>query len=123
MSIIQPIKPYFKYAMELRTHVPIIAYYAKKYAVMTGLELIKNDTSGADTSAAKQYLINELGDLEIMKKAMPEGTVSEDHRNNVENFVISVFTNIDKEERTCAEVTKKHAQDFNRCGHFFNLLT
>jgi len=41
-----------------------------------------------------------------MKKAMPEGTVKADHRNNVENFVMSVFTNADKEERTCETVTK-----------------
>ena len=37
---------------------------------------------------------------------MPEGTVKADHRNNVENFVMSVFTNADKEERTCETVTK-----------------
>jgi len=40
----------------------------------------------------------------------------------VENFVTSVFTNVDKEERTCETITKKNAQDFNRCSHFIMLL-
>jgi len=58
-----------------------------------------------------------------MKKAMPEGTVKADHRNNIENFVMSVFTNADKEERTCETISKKHALDFNRCSHFIMLLS
>lgn len=74
MSVVAPIKPYLKYAMELRQHVPIMAYYCKLYAVQKGMELIKSDTSGADTSKAKAYLANELGDLEKMKALMPEGT-------------------------------------------------
>ena len=64
-----------------------------------------------------------MSDLEAMKKAMPEGTVKADHRNNVENFVMSVFTNVDKEERTCETITKKHAMDFNRTSHFIMLLS
>jgi len=41
-----------------------MAYYCKLYAVQKGLEIIKNDKSGADTSAAKKFLIDEMGDLE-----------------------------------------------------------
>jgi hypothetical protein len=73
------------------------------------LEIIKNDKSGADNSAPKNFLIGELGDLENMKKSMPEGTTKEDHRYVVENFVTSVFTHTDKEERTCEVIEKKHA--------------
>jgi GR25 family glycosyltransferase involved in LPS biosynthesis len=123
MSIIAPVKPYIKYAMELRTHVPIVAYYCKLYAVQKGLEIIKSDKSGADTANAKKFLLDEMSDLENMKKMMPEGTVKADHVNNVENFVMSVFANCDKEERTCETITKKHAQDFNRCSHFIMLLS
>lgn len=123
MSIIAPVKPYIKYAMELREHVPIMAYYCKLYAVQKGLEFIKNDTSGVDHSNAKKFLLNEMTDLEQMKKLMPEGTVKADHKNNVENFVASVFTNTDKEERTCETITKKIAMDFNRCSHFIMLLS
>ena len=85
--------------------------------------MIKNDQTGADTSKAKQFLLNEMSDLEQMKAMMPEGTTKEDHKNNVENFVMSVFTATDKEERTCETITKKHAMDFNRCSHFIMLLS
>ena len=67
--------------------------------------------------------MNEMGDLEAMKRAMPEGTVKADHQNNIENFVASVFANLEKEERTCETITKKHAMDFNRVSHFIMLLT
>jgi len=46
-------------------------------------------------------LQNELSDAEELKKNLPEGTTKEEHRFVVENFVTSVFTNTDKEERTC----------------------
>ena len=64
-----------------------------------------------------------MGDLEAMKKALPEGTTKEDHRYVVEQFVTSVFTNTDIEERTCETITKKNASDFNRCSHFIMLLS
>lgn len=123
MSIIAPVKPFIKYSMEMRQHVPVMAYYCKMYAVQKGLEIIKNDTSGADHSNAKKFLVNEMGDLEEMKKAMPEGHTKDDHRNFVENFVVTIFTNTDKEERTIETITKKQAMDFNRCSHFIMLLS
>lgn len=101
----------------------MVAYYCKLYAVQKGLEIIKNDTSGADTKPAKTFLVGEMGDLEAMKKAMPEGTSKDDHRYVVEQFVTSVFTNTDLEERTCEAITKKNAADFNRCSHFIMLLS
>lgn len=58
-----------------------------------------------------------------MKKNLPEGTTKAEHRYVIENFVTSVFTNIDKEERTCETITKKNAQDFNRTSHFIILLS
>ena len=67
--------------------------------------------------------MGEMNDLETMKKALPEGTTKEDHRYVVENFVTSVFTHTDKEERTCETIEKRHAQDFNRCSHFIMLLS
>lgn len=74
MSVVAPVKPYLKYAMEMRQHVPIMAYYCKLYAVTKGMELIKSDTSGGDSSKAKAFLMGELADLEQMKALMPEGT-------------------------------------------------
>jgi hypothetical protein len=41
----------------------------------------------------------------------------------VENFVTSVFTNTEREERTVETITKKNAMDFNRCSHFIMLLS
>jgi hypothetical protein len=106
MSVITPVKPYIKYAMDLREQVPIMAYYCKLYAVTKGLEFIRNDTSGADNSKAKAFLMNEMGDLENMKNSMPEGTTKVDHATSVENFVASMFTMWEKEERTVETVTK-----------------
>ena len=67
--------------------------------------------------------MNEMQTLETMKKALPEGTSKDDHRYTIENFVTSVFTNADKDERTCETITKKNAQDFNISSHFMMLLS
>ena len=56
-----------------------------------------------------------------MKAAMGD-VKQEDLRYHVENFVMSVFANTDKEERTCEEITKKNAMDFKRAGDFIALL-
>jgi len=40
----------------------------------------------------------------------------------VENFVMSVFAQTDKAERTDEVIEKRHAVDFNRAGHFINVL-
>ena len=41
MSIIAPVKPYFKYSMELKQPVPVLAYFCKLYGVQKGFELMK----------------------------------------------------------------------------------
>ena len=64
-----------------------------------------------------------MNSLETMKKALPEGTTKDDHRYSVENFVTSMFTNADKDERTCETITKKTAMGFNTCSHFIMLLS
>ena len=46
----------------------------------------------------------------------------EDLKVHVENFVLSVFTKTDKEERECEEITKRNAMDFKRTGDFIALL-
>ena len=58
-----------------------------------------------------------------MKAALPEGTTKADHRHVVENFVASVFTNTEKDERTVEVIGKEQAAAFNRCSHFIMLLT
>lgn len=47
----------------------------------------------------------------------------EDLKYNVENFILSVFAQVDKEARTCETITKKNAIDFKRAGDFITLLT
>jgi len=70
---------------------------------------------------AKTFLVSELGDLEAMKKAM--GTVEQnDLKYHVENFVLSVFAQTDKDERTCETITRKNAVDFKRTKDFIDLL-
>ena len=75
MSLLAPVKPYFKYAMDLSKSVPIVAYYCKLYAVTKGLDLMKK--AGGDNKEVKAYLMTELQDLERMKQAL-EGTTKED---------------------------------------------
>jgi hypothetical protein len=67
--------------------------------------------------------MNEMAGLEEMKKALPEGSQKEDHRYSMEEFVMSAFTNADKDERTCETITKKNAKDFNTCSHFIMLIS
>lgn len=47
----------------------------------------------------------------------------EDFHAHVDNFVLSMFARVDKEERTCETITKQNAIDFNRAGHFIQVLT
>ena len=47
----------------------------------------------------------------------------EDTEYIVEEFVLSIFVRVEKEERTCDEITKTQAMDFNRTSHFIELLT
>jgi hypothetical protein len=69
MSLIGPIKPYFTYAAQMRSSVPIMAYHCKLYAVQRGLELVRGQQTEQGV-AAKNYLVGEISDLEEMKKAM-----------------------------------------------------
>lgn len=41
MSVLGPVKPYFKYAMDLQKISPEVAYYCKFYGVNKGLELMR----------------------------------------------------------------------------------
>ena len=41
----------------------------------------------------------------------------------VEQFVMGVFAQTDKSERTDETIGKKHAVDFNRAGHFINVIS
>jgi hypothetical protein len=99
MSILTPVKSYFKYSMELKQYVPIMAYYCKLYAVNKGFELMKQNSTSPSIASVKEYLLSELKDLEVMKGALG-GTTKEEHQPQVENFVLSVFAKIDKEDRT-----------------------
>ncbi len=42
MSAIAPIKPYFKYSMDLSKFAPEVAYYCKFYGVTKGMDLMKS---------------------------------------------------------------------------------
>ena len=97
-----------------------MAYHCKFFAVKRGLALC-NEQPGEQADKAKQFLVQELGDLEGMKAAMGD-VKQEDLRYHVENFILSVFANTDKEERTCETITKKNAIDFKRCGDFIAIL-
>lgn len=122
MSILAPVKAYFKYAMELKQHLPVIAYYCKLYGVTKGFDLMKSNAQNPNIAEVKQYLINELKDLETMKSALGS-TSKEDHLPQVENFLLSMFARLDKEERTAPQITKQHAIDFKKCADFIQILT
>lgn len=119
MSIIAPVKPYFKYSLELLKVSPEVAYYCKFFAVTKGLDLVRKDQG--DHNDSKAFLMNELADLEKLKNSI-EGS-KEDHKYTVENFILSVFAKTDKDERTVEKITKQNAMDFKRCADFIALLT
>lgn len=121
MSILAPVKAYFKYSMELKAHVPTVAYYCKLYAVTKGFELMKQNAQNPNIADVKAYLIGELKDLEVMKGALGQ-TTKEEHQPMVENFMLSVFAKIDKEERTAEKITKQHAIDFKKCSDLIAVL-
>ena len=51
------------------------------------------------------------------------GDVAQDDlKFHVENFVLSVFAQTDKEERTCETITRKNAVDFKRTKDFIEIL-
>ena len=100
--------------------VPIMAYHCKFFAVKRGLGLCAQ-SPGEAADKAKAYLVQELGDLEAMKGKMGD-VKQEDLKFHVENFVMSVFAQTDKDERTCETITKKNAMDFKRTGDFIQLL-
>mmetsp|Transcript_14949 Transcript_14949/g.10850 ORF Transcript_14949/g.10850 Transcript_14949/m.10850 type:complete len:159 (-) Transcript_14949:494-970(-) len=100
--------------------MPIVAYYCKLVGVTKGLSILRG--LGSENKEVKDFLMKELQDLERMKVAL-EGTTKEDQHVQIENFVLSVFAKIDKEERTAEKITKVHAMDFKRCGDFIALLT
>jgi len=104
MSAIAPIKPFFKYGMELASISPVVSYYCKFYGVNKGFELMKSNSS-AQTPEVKNFLMGELAELEKIKTALG-GTNKEEHKFTVENFVLSVFAKIDKEERTSPKIGK-----------------
>ena len=105
----------------MRQAVPVMAYHCKLYAVQKGLALCKA-SPGEQADKAKSYLIGELEDLEKMKAAMGV-TDKEDIKVHVENFIMSVFAQTDKEERTCETITKKNAMDFKRTGDFIMIVS
>ena len=89
----------------MRESVPVMAYYCKLYAVQTGMKEVGKAT-GEQAQNAKQYLIQELGDLEKMKEALG-GISKDDALFSVENFILSVFAKADNDERTCEKVGKE----------------
>jgi len=98
-----------------------MAYHCKLYAVQRGLALCKA-SPGEAADKAKAYLIGELTDLEAMKAAM--GDVDKDDlKVHVENFILSVFAQTDKDERTCETITKNNAICFKRSGDFIAILS
>jgi hypothetical protein len=83
---------------------------------------MKHNGSSPNIAEVKAYLSNELKDLETMK-AVLGGTTKEDHKPEIENFLLSVFAKADKEERTDPQITKNHALSFKRCGDFIETLS
>jgi hypothetical protein len=49
--------------------------------------------------------MGELKDLEVMKAALGP-TSKDDHLPQVDNFLLSMFAKLDKEDRTAPQITK-----------------
>jgi len=122
MSLLTPVKPYLKYSIELEEADKVMSYFTKLYAVQTGFNLCKA-AQGPEVQTAKTYLMSELDSLEKMKREALQGTRMEEFQAHVDNFCLSMFARVDKEERTCLAITKQNAIDFNRAGHFIQVLS
>ena len=83
---------------------------------------MKQNAQSPQINEIKSFLMNELKDLESMKGALGTQT-KEDHYPHVENFIMSMFAKIDKEDRTDPQITKNHALSFKRCGDFVQILS
>jgi len=77
MSVIAPVKPYFKYAMDLQQSMPVVAYYCKLYGVTKGMDILRK--VGSENKEVKDFLMKELADLERMKGGL-EGTTKDDQK-------------------------------------------
>ena len=66
--------------------------------------------------------MGELTDLEKLKQALG-ATTKDEHKYQVENFVLSYFARIDKEERTCEKVGKQNAISFKSCSDFIAMMS
>ena len=52
-----------------------------------------------------------MNDAEEMKKSLPDGTSKAEHAYIVENFVLSQFTMVEKEERAIRTDVEKRVTD------------
>ena len=86
--------------MDLLQISPVVSYYCKLHGVNKGFEIMKTNPA-AQSPEVKSFLMGELNDLEKLKAGLG-GTSKDEHKFSVENFVLSVFAKIDKEERTVA---------------------
>lgn len=105
MSLLGPVKPFLKYSMELEQADKVMAYFTKLYAVQTGFDLCKQ-SQGPEVATSKQFLLSELDSLEKIKKSALGPTKMEEFQAHVDNFCLSMFAKVDKEERTCMAITK-----------------
>jgi hypothetical protein len=53
MSILAPVKAYFKYSMDLRQSFPVVAYYCKLYGVTKGFDVMKQNAQSPNINEVK----------------------------------------------------------------------
>lgn len=149
--IFEPVKPYFKYAEELKTVAPVVSYACSIHGIDKGIKLFKMHKPHLSTKlqqTVQDVFMNKLGEVEKIKAS--EAGQSEDFSRKdevVKEFLSAVFvrcvaserkifTELDLmcEVRASLRKTKqemfstvkpaflKLSTDFYRCSHFIQLL-
>jgi hypothetical protein len=66
-SILAPIKPYLKYALDMRNSESVVSYCCNLYFVEKGFSILK-DNPTKTTPQMKTFLLETMKSLEVQKK-------------------------------------------------------
>jgi Vta1 like len=109
------IKPFILRSEEMKVADPIISYYILRYALQTGLEYHKQNSSN---EKVKQYLLSMMGLMETKKKELGEVPEPQSH---YEKFITLLFVSADNDDRKVG-ATKATAQKFLILSYFIEAM-
>ncbi|KZV36196.1 hypothetical protein F511_14214 [Dorcoceras hygrometricum] len=106
--------PYLQRADELQKHEPLVAYYARLYAMERGLKIPQSER----TKTTNALLVSLMKQLEKDKKSLNLGP---DDQLHLEGFCLNVFAKADKQDRA-NRADLNTAKTFYAASIFFEIL-